>query len=175
MIVEERAYKRMPLHLKALFDKVPSDDCVMAEFAKYGETPPRNKEGANKHGESGVFDGNIYSIGKGVKIETRRNVLDSGTPARFFYCAKPSQAERNQDGENNHPTVKSLALMKWLITLITPPGGVVLDCFAGSGSTIRAALELGFDCVGIEQDEEHFATMKRRADGATLPLFAEAA
>jgi DNA modification methylase len=161
---------RWPAHL--VHD---GSDCVMAEFAKYGETPPRNKEGANKHGESGVFDGNIYSIGKGVKIETRRNVLDSGTPARFFYCAKPSQAERNQDGENNHPTVKSLALMKWLITLITPPGGVVLDCFAGSGSTIRAALELGFDCVGIEQDEEHFATMKRRADGATLPLFAEAA
>jgi DNA modification methylase len=162
----------MPSHLKALFDKVPSDDCVMAEFAKYGEKPSRPVKPENI-GKSGTGE-NRGLFGMGSTVQT--GYYDTETSAaRFFYCAKPSQSERNADGENNHPTVKSLALMKWLITLITPPGGIVLDCFAGSGSTIRAALELGFDCVGIEQDAEHFATMKRRADGATLPLFAQVA
>jgi DNA modification methylase len=143
-------------------------DCVMAEFAKYGE----KKTGAIK---AGIYvdnqQRNIY--GKYNGFDNEEHAASTGSAARFFYCAKPSKSERNADGENNHPTLKSLALMRYLITLITPPGGIVLDPFAGSGTTIRAALELGFDAVGIEQDPEHFATMQRRAAAATLPLFAE--
>lgn len=142
-------------------------DCVLAEFAKCGESKSTSQP---RHNSARI------NIAKGREYANVTNGhADSGTPARFFYCAKPSKSERNADGENNHPTLKSLALMRYLITLITPPGGIVLDPFAGSGTTIRAALELGFDAVGIEQDAEHFATMKRRADGATLPLFAEVA
>ncbi len=63
---------------------------------------------------------------------------------------------------NHHPTVKSLSLMKWLVRLVTPPGGVVLDCFAGSGTTGMAAVMEGFNFVGIEQDAEYIEIARRR-------------
>jgi len=116
---------------------------------------------------------------------------DSGSAARFFYCAKPSKRERDagcegmelrnnmrvnapreNEGEkrankmrNHHPTVKPLALMRYLITLITPPGGIVLDPFAGSGTTGVAAKELGFDFIGIEKDPEYFKIAEARING----------
>lgn len=81
---------------------------------------------------------------------------DSGSAARFFYCAKASPADRNEGIENNHhPTVKNTNLMRYLCRLITPPGGVILDCFMGSGSTGKAAMLEGFSFIGIEQDEEY--------------------
>lgn len=131
---------------------------------------------------------------------------DSGTAARFFYCAKASKAERDEglegfdnwdggritgrkpgtaglemaDGKqnpyagkaspinrNHHPTVKPIALMRYLCRLITPPGGLVLDPFCGSGSTgIAAALE-GCRFVGIEQDAEYCRIAEARIDSAT--------
>ena len=78
---------------------------------------------------------------------------DSGSAARFFYCAKASKADRG-DG-NLHPTVKPSALMQWLVRLVTPKGGVVLDPFAGSGSTGVAAMREGMDFVGMEMDESY--------------------
>lgn len=82
---------------------------------------------------------------------------DSGGASRFFYVAKASRSERTHGGkvENKHPTVKPLALMEWLIKLVTPPGGTVLDPFAGSGTTPVAAVAEGFDCVAIEKDPAH--------------------
>jgi DNA modification methylase len=148
-------------------------DCVMAEFAKYGETTKPGS--AVRNNKANPYGSEITWSVSNTPPQQTVGYADTGTVARFFYCAKPSKAERNADGENNHPTLKSLALMRYLITLITPPGGIVLDLFAGSGTTIRAALELGFDAVGIEQDPEHFATMQRRAAAAALPLFAEVA
>src|SRR5205807_1159435 len=79
-----------------------------------------------------------------------RDFGDSGTAARFFYCAKASRRERGES--NTHPTVKPLALMRYLCRLITPPGGLVLDPFMGSGSTGLAALAAGFEFIGIESD-----------------------
>lgn len=97
----------------------------------------------------------------------------------FIYQSKPASSERNKglyhlddstrnrvnsgglehdprwsptQVKNNHPTVKSIALMRWLCTLITPPNGIVLDCFAGSGSTGIAATRLGYRFIGIELD-----------------------
>jgi len=84
--------------------------------------------------------------------------LDSQAPgaSRFFYVAKPGKRERNAGGAANiHPTVKPIALMSYLIKLVTPPGGVVLDPFLGSGSTACAAAANGFDCIGIEQNQEY--------------------
>lgn len=78
---------------------------------------------------------------------------DSGGASRFFYCAKASNAERG-DG-NRHPTVKPLALMSWLCKLITPPGGLILDPFVGSGTTALAARMGGFRCIGIDTSEEY--------------------
>lgn len=80
--------------------------------------------------------------------------------SRFFYCAKVSPSERGED--NKHPTVKAQKLMRYLCRLITPPGGVVLDPFMGSGSTGLAAKSEGFRFVGIEQHNEYFAIAKRR-------------
>lgn len=67
---------------------------------------------------------------------------------------------------NHHPTVKPLALMRYLIQMVTPPGGIVLDPFAGSGSTLVAAAELGFGAIGIELSEEYAEIAARRVDHA---------
>jgi len=64
--------------------------------------------------------------------------------------------------KNCHPTVKPVALMEWLITLVTPPGGVVLDPFMGSGTTGIAASRLGFGFVGIEREAEYYEIAKSR-------------
>lgn len=79
---------------------------------------------------------------------------DSGSASRFFYCAKASRSERGEG--NTHPTVKPLALMRYLCRLITPPKGLILDPFCGSGSTGKAALEEGFMFFGVEKDRESF-------------------
>ena len=90
---------------------------------------------------------------------------DSGSTARFFYCAKSSSRERGKD--NTHPTVKPLALMKYLITLVTPPHGILLDPFMGSGSTLMAATMLGVSAIGIEQDPEYYKIACYRIGEAT--------
>ena len=87
----------------------------------------------------------------------------------WLTTAKASSGERHYAGKNAHPTVKPVALMRWLVRLVTPPGGVVLDPFMGSGSTGVAALAEGFRFIGIELDAEMVETAKRRIAG---PLFA---
>ena len=89
---------------------------------------------------------------------------DKGGASRFFYTAKAPKSERpNVDGVQ-HPTVKPLAIMRWLIRLVTPPGGTVLDPFAGSGTTIEAALIEGFDPVGIEMETDYLPLIQHRID-----------
>jgi len=115
---------------------------------------------------------------------------------RFFYCAKASKSERNagleglperresdrdrDDGvggdnprnrtneakQNFHPTVKPLALMRYLIKLVTPPGGTVLDPFLGSGSTAVAAILEGFEWIGCEMTEDYFPIIEARVEWA---------
>jgi site-specific DNA-methyltransferase (adenine-specific) len=108
---------------------------------------------------------------------------DTGGASRFYYVAKASRSERNAGLEgmpeqvisvwggdeddlsegkkstiaraNHHPTVKPIALMRWLVRLVTPPGGLVLDPFNGSGSTGIAAVLEGFRYIGIEQAAEY--------------------
>jgi site-specific DNA-methyltransferase (adenine-specific) len=90
---------------------------------------------------------------------------DSGGASRFFYCAKASARERSEglDGERNaHPTVKPLAFMRWLVRLVTPPGGLVLDPFAGSGTTGVAALSEGMRFVGVEREAEYVQIARAR-------------
>lgn len=78
--------------------------------------------------------------------------------------AKTSSAERNigLDGANIHPTVKPINLMRWLVRLATPPGGLVLDPFTGSGTTGCAAVLEGFDFVGCEREAEYVAIATAR-------------
>ena len=85
---------------------------------------------------------------------------DSGSAARFFYCAKASSSDRGEG--NDHPTVKPESLMRYLCRLVTPPGGIVLDPFVGSGSTGKAALLEGFRFIGIEKDKHAFDIARKR-------------
>lgn len=81
---------------------------------------------------------------------------------RLFYHGKVTKKERNSAGENTHPTLKPIALMAWLCRLVTPPGGVVLDPFMGSGSCGIAAVQEGFQYVGVERDTAYFEIAQRR-------------
>jgi len=99
----------------------------------------------------------------------------SGFPndtSRFFYCAKASKSERGEG--NNHPTVKPLALMRYLCRLVTPPDGVVLDPFCGSGSTLVGALQEGFRYLGIEKDPDYVNIAYHRTKGALKEMGKEA-
>ena len=88
---------------------------------------------------------------------------DSGGASRFFYCAKACRKERGQG--NDHPTVKPLALMKYLLTLLsTPTGGLILDPFAGSGTTAVAAKLLGRECICVELDEHNCEITAKRLE-----------
>ena len=95
---------------------------------------------------------------------------DSGGASRFFYIAKASPSERHAAGVNAHPTVKPIALMTYLVALVCPPAGTVLDPFAGSGSTGIAAARKNFSFVGIEQDYEYVKIAARRIE-ADAPMF----
>jgi len=117
---------------------------------------PNSKSGkSNGNAQTGIT-GKVTSMRRGTLIP--RN--DSGSASRFFYCAKASKSDR-EDG-NNHPTVKPTELMKYLCRLITPPNGIVLDPFMGSGSTGKAALQEGFKFVGIEMNKEYYEIAQNR-------------
>jgi site-specific DNA-methyltransferase (adenine-specific) len=92
---------------------------------------------------------------------------DNGSAARFFYTAKCSKSERGKG--NNHPTVKPIALMRYLCRLVTPPGGIVLDPFMGSGTTGKAALLEGFSFIGIERDPKYFEIAQARVNNEPIP------
>ena len=91
-----------------------------------------------------------------------------GDSARFFYSAKASSWERDfglgTGLKNTHPTVKPIAVMQYLVRLVTPPGGVVLDPFMGSGTTGIAAVLEGRPFIGIERDPEYFKTACARIE-----------
>lgn len=108
---------------------------------------------------------NVYGAmrrGRGSEPSARR--LDTGSAARFFYCAKASRKDRG--ASNTHPTVKPTDLMRYLCRLVTPPGGIVLDPFAGSGSTGKAAKREGFLFMGFELDAEYVAIANARIEAA---------
>ena len=124
---------------------------------------PETKSGALNQGHKrGNGTGNSLTGGGGIIERNYGN--DSGSAARFFYCAKASKAER-QAG-NNHPTVKPIALMRYLIKLVTPPDGVVLDPFLGSGTTAIAAVLEGRDWIGIEREAEYCDIARARIAAA---------
>jgi site-specific DNA-methyltransferase (adenine-specific) len=128
-----------------------------------------------------------------AREKTFRQEANSGSAARFFYCAKASKPDRDEGLEgfsqtklnmsggrkvntskggdgirenrpraNNHPTVKPTDLMRYLCRLVTPPGGVVLDPFMGSGSTGKAAMLESFGFIGIEREAEYVEIAKAR-------------
>ena len=91
-----------------------------------------------------------------------------GDAARFFYCAKANKKDREEG--NSHPTVKPTDLMAYLCRLVTPPGGIVLDPFMGSGSTGKAAMQEGFNFVGIEREQNYFDIAEKRLACSQMSL-----
>jgi DNA modification methylase len=118
------------------------------------------REGTIQHSQT-------FNVAKGVEAERVRDAPapDSGSAARFFYCAKASKADRSEG--NTHPTVKPTDLMRYLCRLVTPPGGIVLDPFMGSGSTGKAAMLDGFRFIGIEREAEYLEIAKQRMQEPT--------
>jgi site-specific DNA-methyltransferase (adenine-specific) len=102
-----------------------------------------------------------------------RGYTDTGGASRFFYTAKASRHDRNAGGlaDNTHPTVKPTELMRWLIRLVTPPGGIILDPFGGSGSTGLAARAENVRCILIEREPEYLQIIRDRL--SQLNLFTE--
>ena len=113
--------------------------------------------------------GNVYGAPSGNRRgSVPRNETETSA-ARFYYAAKASKADRG--AYNSHPTCKNTALMQYLIRLITPAGGTILDPFAGSGSTGKAALLEGKKFLGIEREAEYYAIMVRRLqEAAAQPM-----
>jgi DNA modification methylase len=124
---------------------------------------PNTKAGGSVSGKekSRTGDANTNCYGEYNRVAWD-SYSDDGSAARFFYCAKVSKKER---GENNdHPTVKPQELMKYLIRMVTPESGIVLDPFMGSGSTGMAAKDLAIDFIGIELDPDYIEIAKNRID-----------
>ncbi len=97
---------------------------------------------------------------------------DTGGASRFFYVAKADAAERPRVNGTAHPTVKPLDIMRWLVRLVTPPGGLVLDPFAGSGTTVEACLLEGFQCIAIEREADYLPLIQQRIDRRIDPVAA---
>lgn len=115
-------------------------------------------------------DENTNCYGEYGRIAAPKRGDTNGSAARFFnafpldadpirYHAKAGKVDR---AGSRHPTVKPVALMQWLVTLVTPPGGIVLDPFAGSGTTGQAAMNLGFDAILMEAEPQFAADIRAR-------------
>jgi site-specific DNA-methyltransferase (adenine-specific) len=161
-------------------------DEVVALFPDTKATGSGKVSGFRKGGAS------ENSVGLAGKKTAADGFSDSGSAARFFYCAKTSKRDRNEGLDdsyakqvdetrkvgskrgnnprnrganeriNHHPTVKPTSLMQYLVRLVTPQGGVVLDPFMGSGSTGKACAYEGFDFIGIDQSAEYVEIARAR-------------
>ncbi len=140
---------------------------VDAAFAAFGE----RQSGEPTVMRAGMNRSSAYGTESRPPGTVMTGYADSGTASRFFFSGKATAEERVG---SRHPTVKPQALMRWLARLVTPPGGHVLDPFAGSGSTGQAAIAEGFHATLIEREAEYAADIRRRFEVAA-PLFLHAA
>lgn len=168
------------------------EEAGMALDEQSGES--KSSKSNMKSAQSGNNDGRYnWNNGDKNNFESVRGHNDKGGASRFFYCPKVSKKERNagcdeledkviegrdagQDEravafkkrptptKNIHPTVKPISLMAYLVRLVTPPNGIVLDPFMGSGSTGCAAVKEGFRFCGMEMDEEYFKIATKRIE-----------
>lgn len=160
MKIDHATFTKMPEHIRTMFIQLP--DPVVAMFPQT-TSGSGNKNTGNR--ANGVTIG--HGLGKG-----NGNVIggDSGSAARFFHQFTPDadplfyhpKAGKQDRAGSKHPTVKPIALMQYLIRHITPPGGVVLDPFAGSGTTAEAARREGFDCILMEAEPEYLDFLHER-------------
>lgn len=118
--------------------------------------------GANPKRRGADGDRTVLGAFAGQDDARPQRGVDTGGASRFFYMAKAGKSERPVVDGVAHPTVKPLALMRWLLRLVTPPGGVVVDPFAGSGTTLEAAYLEGFDAIGVELTPDYWPLIEAR-------------
>ena len=128
---------------------------------------PNTKSGATKKQIDGYNGDSNTGFLRGVSNPQNQHG-DQGSAARFFYCAKASSSERGSS--NNHPTVKPITLMEYLVKLVCRKGSIVLDPFAGSGTTAIACLNTGRDYILMEQEEKYIEVISKRIAEATKPI-----
>jgi DNA modification methylase len=153
------------------------DDTQAAELDRQSGTLTSGRAGQNGHVRNQPErEQGIYGGGRGLWTEegpAGQLYGDSGGASRFFptfrYEAKAPTVERPRDGEIAHPTVKPLDLMRWLVRLVTPPGGTVLEPFAGSGTTAEACVIEGFRCVAIEREAAYLPLIVARLSKPIQP------
>lgn len=181
MKINATTFTKLPEHLQQLFSVLPNygRDEVVALFPQAA-----GQQAAVRGSEPSAKTANAFGEFAGRSASTPRG--DTGSAARFFYCAKASRADRNSGltdpgpqfthgttlrkventttTGNIHPTVKPTDLMAYLCRLVTPPGGTVLDPFMGSGSTGKAAMREGFQFVGIEMEQQYMEIATARIE-----------
>lgn len=112
----------------------------------------------------GTYEASAYTFEPGKRPD--QGYGGEGGASRFFptfrYEPKAPTAERPRNDTTAHPTVKPLDLMRWLVRLVTPPGGTVLDPFAGSGTTAEACIVEGFNCIAIERETDYLPLIVAR-------------
>lgn len=137
------------------------DESQAAELDRQsGESSSRQASMPLPKGHS--FAGNTYGGDGATNGESVRGFTDTGGASRFFYTAKANSSERPRVDGVAHPTVKPLDLMRYLVRLVTPPGGTVLEPFAGSGTTLEACVMEGFYAIGIELTDEYLPLIRQR-------------
>jgi DNA modification methylase len=131
-------------------------DEVLAAFPETGISSGGSGEASQKT----ALAGDVYGKYSGATLGQNAGGLgDGGSAARFFYTAKADADDRLG---SKHPTVKPVDLMQWLVRLVTPKGGLVLDPFAGTGTTGEAAFREGMRCVLVERETEYQEDIRRR-------------
>ncbi len=148
----------------------PANIALDATAAKMLDEQSGELPGASSFSRPSIYKATSYTAGN-AKLQLGYG--DNGGASRFFYTAKASRQDRNVGGlaDNTHPTVKPTDLMRWLIRLVTPPGGIILDPFGGSGSTGLAARAENVRCILIEREPEYLQIIRDRL--AQQNLFAE--
>ncbi|MCH8823074.1 MAG: site-specific DNA-methyltransferase [Planctomycetes bacterium] len=141
-------------------------DCPVRLLDK--QAGPLSKSGDPRRKDGVLNSGGMFGAGKAKRIV--QVFGDIGGASRFFYCTKASKRERNAGLPtgmvNDHPTVKPLRLMEYLCKLTgTPTGGLILDPFAGSGTTLLAARNVGRECIGIEKNPDYVTLAQERLKG----------
>lgn len=164
MKIDHVTFEKMPDHIKQMFAQTP--DPVIAMF-------PDSKSGAMKASTARAAQDEPGSVCYGTyggQVASQDITASSGSAARFYHQFPPDpilcypKAGKADRAGSKHPTVKPIALMQYLVRHITPPGGVVLDPFAGSGTTAEAARREGFDCILMEAEPEYLDFLNDRFD-----------
>lgn len=197
--ITETLYKKMPDDIKACFRQLPNPsseevrECFPETKSGGGNKATKNAETflgtgfggtdnslwESDSGNASRFFKSIIYQAKASKNERNKGCEDLPQKEKRYMATANGTGETSKGMDrftiepvsNNHPTVKPIALMEYLIKMVTPKGGIILDPFAGSGSTLVAAKQNGFNYIGIELTEDYIPIIEARLNGMPNTLF----